>query len=325
MQRYDASLSGTLDSFEFEHMVRIMLAKPCDASCPACVDPKFRNMTGEDVVEMPEDSPPGSPIDAPSKGASLMAQMQAEMEAEERAKDAEMARLREEVEENARLEAAQEAARILAKERREEDEAWTAGIASDLRDEALQRSESREGELCNSPTEGHAPRMAGMVRLLRRRVSDGGNFAGAAAAAALLHAASKGAENGSIVHAASTLMPPDDPGDTSSFHRVLSGCAEGEEEGGEEGSAEAAITGISDTSSASAAFASATTERAALEDAGTSDNSSPEERAGNPADSEEGGAKAGAPFSVRAACFSLSLEPDPAAPHAPSSLSGIPW
>eukprot|EP00290_Baffinella_frigidus_P029767 CAMPEP_0180240074 /NCGR_PEP_ID=MMETSP0987-20121128/31891_1 /TAXON_ID=697907 /ORGANISM="non described non described, Strain CCMP2293" /LENGTH=235 /DNA_ID=CAMNT_0022206887 /DNA_START=112 /DNA_END=815 /DNA_ORIENTATION=+ len=32
---YDASHSGTLDRFEFEHMVRIMLAKPCEAACPA--------------------------------------------------------------------------------------------------------------------------------------------------------------------------------------------------------------------------------------------------------------------------------------------------
>ncbi|KAJ1491256.1 hypothetical protein T484DRAFT_1775232 [Baffinella frigidus] len=43
IDRCDASRSGTLDRFEFEHMVRIMLSKPCEPACPACADPNFRN------------------------------------------------------------------------------------------------------------------------------------------------------------------------------------------------------------------------------------------------------------------------------------------
>ncbi|KAJ1485628.1 hypothetical protein T484DRAFT_2415243 [Baffinella frigidus] len=146
MERYDASRSGTLDCFEFEHMVRIMLGKPCEPDCPACKDPKYRNTTGEDTPsptpeEEEESCSPAAKTPAELRGGSLLRQMQAELEREAEQKlaaEREVQRLREEAE--------REAERLLQEEQwREKDARAVAGMRRDLLEEALQRSTSREG------------------------------------------------------------------------------------------------------------------------------------------------------------------------------------
>ncbi|KAJ1478092.1 hypothetical protein T484DRAFT_1818728 [Baffinella frigidus] len=224
MEKYDASCSGTLDSFEFEHMVRIMLAKPCVQDCPACVDPKFRNTTGEDSAWPPlEESPEeaGSPSATAGRGAALLAQMQAEVDAEAEVEAEMQAEVdaEAEAETEARLAVAREVQRVLAEEKEAErlvdeeraeravqrkllEEQWRiedaraiAGMQRDLQAEALQRSESREGRVHLTQEDEEAlqreelregdpgymqahpsrgPRMAGLVRRLGRRISDGG-------------------------------------------------------------------------------------------------------------------------------------------------------
>mmetsp|Transcript_39172 Transcript_39172/g.92692 ORF Transcript_39172/g.92692 Transcript_39172/m.92692 type:complete len:376 (-) Transcript_39172:20-1147(-) len=175
MERYDASRSGTLDCFEFEHMVRIMLGKPCEPDCPACKDPKYRNTTGEDTPsptpeEEEESCSPAAKTPAELRGGSLLRQMQAELEREAEQKlaaEREVQRLREEAE--------REAERLLQEEQwREKDARAVAGMRRDLLEEALQRSTSREEDpayLVAHPD--RAPRLAAMVRRIGRRVSDG--------------------------------------------------------------------------------------------------------------------------------------------------------
>eukprot|EP00290_Baffinella_frigidus_P053434 CAMPEP_0180349428 /NCGR_PEP_ID=MMETSP0989-20121125/5457_1 /TAXON_ID=697907 /ORGANISM="non described non described, Strain CCMP2293" /LENGTH=439 /DNA_ID=CAMNT_0022338737 /DNA_START=42 /DNA_END=1358 /DNA_ORIENTATION=- len=227
MEKYDASCSGTLDSFEFEHMVRIMLAKPCVQNCPACVDPKFRNTTEEDSPSPPPEESPeesGSPSATAGRGAGLLAQMQAEVDAEAEAEaDARLAVEREVQREVQRVRAEEkEAERLVDEERmkaeraverklleeqwRIEDARAIAGMQRDLQAEALHRSESREGDPAYLQAHPErAPRMAGLVRRLGRRMSDGG---------ALLEAASssKEAHSSEAFKGHRTTLPAPAPG-----------------------------------------------------------------------------------------------------------------